>query len=62
MEKCTSWMGHKFEARYDMGAPDLSRFIKFNTENVREFMESMKPKTYVHDICVRCGQIVERKK
>ena len=62
MDKCTSWMGHKFQARYDIGAPDLSRFIKFNTENARDFMESMKPKTYVHDVCVRCGQVVERNK
>lgn len=62
MEKCISWLGHKFVARYDLGARDLSRFIKFNTYDMNGFIEAMKPKTYVHDVCVRCGQIVERKK
>lgn len=62
MEKCTSWLGHKFVARYDLGAPDLSWFRSFSGYGVNEMIEKMKPKTYVHDVCVRCGQIVERKK
>lgn len=62
MEKCTSWFGHKFVARYDIGEPDLSMFTSLKTRDMSGFVESMKPKTYVHDVCVRCGQIVERKK
>lgn len=66
MEKCTSWMGHNFKARYDFGEPDLNKirstFKSFKTDDMGVFFESLKPKTYVHDVCTRCGTTVERPK
>lgn len=61
-DKCKSWMGHNFEARYDIGEPNLSVFKSFSGFQVAEMMEALKPKKYVHDVCTRCGAIVERNK
>ncbi|WP_159585940.1 hypothetical protein [Chelativorans xinjiangense] len=59
-ERLGKWIGGcRFEARYDLGPPDLSRFKSFERATL-EFFEIMKPKTYVHDVCVRCGKIVKR--
>lgn len=51
--------GCKFEPRYDLGPPDLSRFTSMKNAHP-EFFEALKPKTYVHDVCIRCGTIVKR--
>jgi hypothetical protein len=57
-----SWFGrHKFEARYDIGPPDLSRFVKIDRAS-EGFFEALKPKTYVRDVCVKCGKTIERAK
>jgi len=62
--------GHKFEARFhseesqgefpkDLWTPALA-FSK----DIAEIIQSTKSKkeTYIHDICVRCGQIVNKNK
>ncbi len=54
MKECTSMFGHKYEARYDSRMPD-----KFEVEgNYIEAIEAIKTKTYIHDICTRCGHII----
>ena len=57
MKECTSIFGHKFEARYDTGLPTGT--IKGFKGTVIQ-MESLKDKKYIHDICTRCGQLIER--
>ena len=52
--------GCKFEGRYDEGAPDLAPFKSFKAADTSAFLNSLKPKTYVHDICIRCGKTVKR--
>jgi hypothetical protein len=48
----------RFEARYDEGAaqlpPNVSRI--HDAETLRAF----RPKTYVRDVCPRCGRTIER--
>jgi hypothetical protein len=56
------WMfGCKFEPRYDLSAPDVSRFKKIDGP-VAPVLEATKAKTYVCDVCVRCGKTIERNK
>lgn len=47
----------KFEPRYDFGVPDLTRF---KTIPNPAFIEALKPKTYLKDVCIRCGKTVKR--
>lgn len=62
MKECTNWKGHNFEARYDVGEPNFSSFKSLRVDDYPTLIEAMKPKTYVHDVCTRCGATVERKK
>lgn len=59
--KCTSWLGHKFEARYSY-SPVAG---KYNVEggssaHIQAMADKMRQQTYQHDICVRCGHVVPR--
>jgi hypothetical protein len=57
------WIGGcKFEARYDLGPADLSRFESLSGGRVVSFMETLRSKTYRGDVCVRCGKIVNEGK
>ena len=58
-KKCTSWLGHKFEARYQKSAAKTPS-IGEARGNIVEILEAFRDVTYVHDICVRCGEIVRR--
>jgi hypothetical protein len=49
--------GCRFEARYDFGQPMLGNYTG---ERSLEMMEVSKARTYVRDVCVRCGKAVER--
>jgi len=51
--------GHRYEARYDLGAADLSQFEDFRGSN--KSLEALRKKTYIHDICVRCGDVIKNK-
>jgi hypothetical protein len=42
-----------------MGVADLSQF-KTISRMSEEAVEAFRPKTYVHDICVTCGKVVDR--
>lgn len=52
--------GCKFEPRYDLGPADISRFESISGTGAVTMFEKLRAKTYVHDICVRCGKIVRR--
>jgi hypothetical protein len=70
--KCSSWRGHKFEARYSLetGAPaEPLTFEKIGVASITEYTFSelfeinarqAETKTYERDICVRCGHVIER--
>jgi len=51
---------HKFEPRYDLGPADLSAFVEF--KGTPSALESMRKKTYIRDVCVKCGKTIERAK
>jgi hypothetical protein len=59
--KCTSWLGHKFEARFDIGAK-VGGPVEYEGSAlfVLELEKLKQSRTYVHDICVRCGHVVQR--
>jgi hypothetical protein len=60
--KCKSWMGHKFEGRYSLGAavipPDLK--VSIAVDSLTGIYSQFRTQTYVHDICVRCGYVIEK--
>ena len=57
-----SWFGsHKFEARYDLSPADLSAFANFKARDP-SYMEPLRAKTYVRDVCTKCGKTIERVK
>ena len=53
--------GCKFEPRYDLGVP-AGRLTEFTGSSAAfvAALEASRPKTYVRDICVRCGKTEER--
>jgi hypothetical protein len=58
-----SWFGsHKFEARYDLGPADLAAFQSISGIGTGQFMERLRAKTYVRDVCTKCGKTIERVK
>lgn len=62
--KCTSIWGHKFEARYSTSRPHITADQLFWVGGYlrgAEVLEASKTRVYQHDICVRCGHVVERK-
>ena len=60
-ERVGKWIGGcRFEARYDEGAPDLSGGLEMKSGNPAPFLLALRPKTYIHDICTRCGKVVTR--
>lgn len=66
--KCTSWRGHRFEARYSTGtAPKPPAFEDLGVASISEasFLEwaelhTKQPRTYERDVCIRCGATIER--
>jgi len=52
------WFGCKFVPRFDLSPADLGEF-----ESIRgnfNALEMLRKKTYVRDVCVRCGKTIER--
>lgn len=57
-----SWTGaHRFEPRYDLGSVDLSQFSKIVRMSAG-FAEKLRKKTYIRDVCTKCGKTIEREK
>lgn len=55
--------GCKFNPRYDVGTPaDNAAWgtMEGAAGGIALLMEAAKPKTYVRDVCERCGKTVER--
>lgn len=49
--------GHRFEARYDITQPDLSWIAAMKSKGSFEIAPNKK---YIHDICTRCGFIMQK--
>lgn len=54
----------KFEPRYDEGVPTAAQPTSYHgpAGGVARMLEASKPRTYVRDVCVRCGKTIERQK
>ena len=52
---------HKFEPRYDLSPADMSAFKSFKAADP-SYMEPLRAKTYVRDVCTKCGKTIERVK
>ena len=48
---------HKYESRYDYGAPHIEEIEGGSISNQIMMVEASKPRTYVCDICIYCGDI-----
>jgi hypothetical protein len=65
MSRCITWRGvHRFEARYDL-SPATCHPTQVSTllgvdPSIIALGEQSRQRTYIHDICVRCGTIVKR--
>lgn len=61
--KCTSWLGHKYQARYSLsGAPALTdeEAMFAWSFDYAEILSQKRAKTYECDVCVRCGHVVQK--
>jgi hypothetical protein len=56
--------GCKFRARYDEHEPSDIFAHLFHTGQaaIEALKAGAKRSTYIHDVCVRCGRVIERKK
>jgi len=57
------WLfGHKYEPRYDQQKGPIPNTIDRISGACPEAIEALMPvkKTYVHDVCARCGDIINR--
>ena len=60
--RCLSWRGHRYEARYDE-VPIHKLILEGVTGASPEQIRRMAIySVYVHDICVRCGDVITRKR
>lgn len=52
---------HQFEARYNIIPPALSDDMTFFPfSGYPDMIKAGTKKTYIHDICVKCGKIVRQ--
>jgi hypothetical protein len=57
-----TWSGrHDFQPRYDRVPPADIPQIKGSGSVALEALELLCKRTYVRDICTRCGKAIERK-
>ena len=62
-EKCTSWRGHRFEARYStrpivLPAQKMQELLWLSMDDLKRLTEPVR--TYECDVCVRCGHVVQK--
>lgn len=57
-------MSHKYEPRYDLGTADVQGFKVegISLAGLRSILETLCTRTYVRDVCIKCGHIIERQK
>lgn len=60
MKKCTSILGHKFEGRYNSEPSHNFEGYEGPVFALVRLVEASTKKTYVLDVCTRCGQTIER--
>lgn len=63
-QKCDGWFGPRcrFEARYDKGQTTVTKAGgQYSAEDIERIINAATPKTYVCDVCVRCGHVIERR-
>ena len=51
-----------FQPRYDYGEPTIAKAGNIDAYDLMQIMEASKKKTYVRDVCNRCGKVIERLK
>jgi hypothetical protein len=61
-ERCpNSWFGsHRFEPRYDKEPSNAMGVGSIKARDMEMLDAMVTKKTYVRDICVRCGKTIER--
>jgi len=53
--------GCHFEARYDLSAArQFEGSVESSASAILSAMDRMRAKTYVRDVCTRCGKTIER--
>jgi hypothetical protein len=52
--------GCRFEARYDEGAPVGKYTGQYFISDAPDIIRALRPITYVHDVCTRCGKTIDR--
>ncbi len=59
IQKCTSWRGHRFEARYSVSPVKVDEKTLFWLSIYERglVVRNSVVKTYHGDVCVRCGAI-----
>lgn len=61
--RCTGLFGaHRFEARYDKSPANLEQFTELRGHGSVAMAETCRQQTYVRDVCVKCGAVIERVK
>jgi len=58
--RCTSIFGHKYEPRYDEVENSLANGLSAKNAPLDEVRRLMVRQVYVRDVCVRCGDRIER--
>ena len=58
--KCTSIFGHSYEPRYDLGESKWPTGFRAEYVNVEAILNKFRTKTYVCDICVKCGHVIKK--
>lgn len=59
MNKACSWLGHKYQPRYDY-QPGTFESQELPAFYAVAIIEACSIRTYVRDVCVRCGHALER--
>ena len=59
MKNCEK-KGHEFEARYDENPNTHLGGMEVTRTNPKEIRKYIYYKTYIHDICVRCGKVIKK--
>lgn len=60
-EPCIDRKPHQFEPRYSFGSPALSipGPLTITADDFAKMVNSSKPQTYIHDLCIKCGKIIK---
>ena len=51
---------HKFQPRYDLSEPKIPWEQLAEISIGPSAVDRLRVKTYVRDVCVRCGEVIER--